>query len=52
MGALPIPAWLFALVLAAMAPFAVRAFATEVDRRARVRTKKALGSRPSSDEAL
>ncbi|MCA9586779.1 MAG: hypothetical protein KC657_15595 [Myxococcales bacterium] len=49
---MPIPAWLFALVLAATAPFVVRAFATEVDRRARERTKRVLASRRSNDEAV
>lgn len=42
MASLPVPAWVAALVVAAMTPFAVRTFAAQVEARARARTRRAL----------
>ena len=41
-GAMPLPLWVIALVLAAIAPLAARALALAFERRARLRSKQVL----------
>ncbi len=53
-GALPLPLWAIALVLAVVAPFAARALAVMFERRARERGARILGQAralPSTKEA-
>ncbi len=44
-GAMPLPLWAIALVLAAIAPFAAKALASTFERRSRARTKRLLARR-------
>ena len=44
-GALPVPLWVVALVLAALAPFAARMLSSTLEQRSRNRSRRILGSR-------
>lgn len=46
-GAMSLPLWTIALVLAAVAPFAARALASALERRAHERGKRILAQRPA-----
>ncbi|MBX3261412.1 MAG: hypothetical protein KIS78_23295 [Labilithrix sp.] len=46
-GAMSLPLWSVALVLAAVAPFVARALASAFERRAHERTKRILAQRPA-----
>jgi len=41
-GAMPLPLWAIALVLAALAPFAAKVLASMFERRSRERTRRLL----------
>jgi hypothetical protein len=43
-GAMPLPLWAIALVLAALAPFVAKVLANVFERRSRARSKRLLAS--------